>query len=199
MKLDFDIESFLRPASGYWYLSTPFTNFPGGNDLAFQQACKIRGELLMRGVSCYSPYTIMDSLPFPRDWRRTPGAEAIITRSFALSAVGLEMEEFRRSAPNSPGVPQGIAPTENPDIRAQLMAEIDALVAHEVFGLTRDELRYVLDPDNLLGEESGVETFKALRNREKRQLGEYRTQRLVLEAWDRFKRDGTFGSPNSRH
>jgi hypothetical protein len=28
------------------------------------------------------------------------------------------------------------------------MAEIDALVAHEVFGLTRDEFRYVLDPDN---------------------------------------------------
>ena len=65
--------------------------------------------------------------------------------------------------------------------------------AHEVFGLTRDELRYVLDPDNLVGEGSGVETFKALRNREKRQLGEYRTQRLVLEAWDRFERDGTFG------
>ena len=42
-------------------------------------------------------------------------------------------------------------------------------------------------------EGSGVETFKALRNREKRQLGEYRTQRLVLEAWDRFERDGTFG------
>ena len=103
------------------------------------------------------------------------------------------MEEFRRSAPDSPGVPQGVGPAEDPEIRAQLMAEIDALVAHEVFGLTRDEMRYVLEPDNLLGEGSGVETFKALRNREKRQLGEYRTQRLVLEAWDRFERDGTFG------
>jgi hypothetical protein len=58
------------------------------------------------------------------------------------------------------------------------MAEIDALVAHEVFSLTRDELRYVLDPDNLLGEGSGVETFKALRNRETRQFGEYRTSDL---------------------
>jgi hypothetical protein len=137
-------------------------------------------------------YTIMDSLPFPRDWRRTPGAEAIITRAFALSAVGPEMEEFRCSAPYSPGVPRGVGPAENPEIRAQLMAEIDALVAHEAFGLTRDEMRYVLEPNNLLGEGSRVETFKALRNREKRQLGEYRTQRLVLEAWDRFERDGTF-------
>jgi hypothetical protein len=63
------------------------------------------------------------------------------------------------------------------------MAEIHALVAHEVFNLTRDELPYVLDPDNLLGEGSGVETFKALRNRENGEFGEYRTHRLVLEAW----------------
>ena len=103
------------------------------------------------------------------------------------------MEDFRRSASGSPGVPQQVDPVEDPNIRAQLMAEIDALVAHDVFGLTHDELCYVLDPDNLLGEGSGVETFKALRNREKREFGEYRTQRLVLEAWDRFERDGTFG------
>jgi len=76
-------------------------------------------------------------------------------------------------------MPQGVDPVENPDIRAQLMAEIEALVAHDVFGLTRDELRYVLDPDNLLGEGSGLETFKALRNREKRQLGEYRKAELA--------------------
>jgi len=148
--------------------------------------------IVRKKVALSMSYTIMDSLPFPRDWRRTAGAETIIARAFALSAVGPEMAEFRRSAPGSPGVQQGIIPAEDPDIRAQLMAEIDALVAHEVFGLTRDELRYVLDPDNLLGEGSGIETFKAQRNREKRQLGEYRTQRLVLEAWDRFERDGTF-------
>jgi hypothetical protein len=155
--------------------------------------------IVRKKVALKMSYTIMDSLPFPRDRRRTPGAEAIIARAFALSAVGPEMEDFRRSASNSPGVPQGVSPAENQEIRAHLMAEIDALVAHEVFGLTRDELRYVLDPDNLLGEGSGVETFKALRNREKRQLGEYRTQRLVLEAWDRFQHDGTFGSRESRH
>src|SRR5437660_92009 len=55
MKLEFDVETLLTRGAGYWYLSTPFTHFPGGHDLAFQQACKIRGELLMRGISCYSP------------------------------------------------------------------------------------------------------------------------------------------------
>jgi hypothetical protein len=34
------------------------------------------------------------------------------------------------------------------------------------------------------------ETFRVLKNNEIRQFGEYRTQRLVLEAWDRL-----FGAP----
>ena len=38
-----------RPEPG---AATPFTHFPDGHDLAFQQACKIRGELLMRGSDC---------------------------------------------------------------------------------------------------------------------------------------------------
>jgi hypothetical protein len=54
-------------------------------------------------------------------------------------------------------------------------------------------LRYVLDLGNQLGPRSGVDTFKAQRKREQRQFGEYRTQRLVLEAWDRLERNGTFG------
>jgi len=54
-----------------------------------------------------------------------------------------------------------------------------------------DTPRSITRPTNTGG--SAVETFKALRNREKRELGEYRTQRLVLEAWDRFERDSTFG------
>ena len=55
MKLEPDVEHLLTRGEGYWYLSTPFTHFPGGHDLAFRQDCKIRGELLMRGISCYSP------------------------------------------------------------------------------------------------------------------------------------------------
>ena len=65
------------------------------------------------------------------------------------------------------------------------------LVAHEVYGLTREEMLYILDPTNLLGDDCGIETFRALKNREIREYGEYRTQRLVLETWDRFVADGT--------
>jgi hypothetical protein len=148
--------------------------------------------LVRKKVSLTMSYTIMDTLPFPRDWRRTPAAEAIIARAYALSAVGPEMAAFRDAAADAPDFPAEIDPTEDLGERARLMAEIDALVAREVYDLSRGELLYVLDPRDMLGRDCGIETFKALRNREKRQLGEYYTQRLVLEAWDRFAEDGTF-------
>jgi hypothetical protein len=72
------------------------------------------------------------------------------------------------------------------------MAEIDALVAGEVYGLSRDELRYILDPADVMGQDCPSETFRVLKENEIRAFGEYRTQRLVLEAWDRFAEDGTF-------
>ena len=74
---------------------------------------------------------------------------------------------------------------EAPDQRAILAAEIDALVARDVFGQSKQEMLYILDPDNILGPECGVETFKALRNAELREFKEFRTQRLIMEAWDR--------------
>ena len=67
--------------------------------------------------------------------------------------------------------------------RAQLRAELDAYYAR-LYGLTRDELRYILDPKEVYGEDFPGETFRVLKEKEIRQFGEYRTRRLVLEAWD---------------
>jgi len=52
------------------------------------------------------------------------------------------------------------------------------------YSLTRDELRYILDPKEVHGEDFPGETFCVLKEKEIKQFGEYRTQRLVLEAWD---------------
>jgi hypothetical protein len=49
---------------------------------------------------------------------------------------------------------------------------------------TRDELRYILDPSDVMGDDYPSETFRVLKNGEMREFGEYRTQRLVLAAWD---------------
>jgi hypothetical protein len=70
--------------------------------------------------------------------------------------------------------------------RAQLRAELDAYYAR-LYALTRDELRYILDPADVMGEDYPSETFRVLKKNEEREFGEYRTQRLVLEAWDKLE------------
>ena len=62
-------------------------------------------------------------------------------------------------------------------------AELDACYAR-LYGLTRDELRYILDPKEVYGEDFPGETFRVLKEKEVKAFGEYRTSRLVLEAWD---------------
>ncbi|BAZ40276.1 putative type II DNA modification enzyme [Calothrix sp. NIES-4101] len=76
----------------------------------------------------------------------------------------------------------------NSNRRAILRAELDAYYA-KLYGLTRDELRYILDPADVYGADFPSETFRVLKNNEIKQFGEYRTQRLVLEAWDRIIRN----------
>lgn len=143
--------------------------------------------LVRKKVSLKMSYTIMDSLPFPRDYHKTGASGEIARRVCALCAVGSEMQAFREAA-----VDAGILPflgdiVEDADQRAVLAAEIDVLVARDVYGLGREEMQYILDPANILGEDCGIETFKALQNHEQREFNEFRTQRLIEEAWDRLK------------
>ena len=77
------------------------------------------------------------------------------------------------------------------DRRALLRADLDAFYAR-AYGLTRDELRYILDPADVKGPDYPSETFRVLKEKEIRQYGEYRTRRLVLEAWDRMEANGEF-------
>ncbi|WP_215202394.1 hypothetical protein, partial [Escherichia coli] len=60
------------------------------------------------------------------------------------------------------------------DRRAILRAELDAYYA-KLYGLTEEELRYILDPADVLGEDYPSETFRVLKNKELREFGEYRT------------------------
>lgn len=76
----------------------------------------------------------------------------------------------------------------NEDRRAQLRAELDAFFAKK-YGFTEEELLYVLDPAKAKGVGYPSETFRVLKDRETRQFGEYRTERLVLEAWKRMNAD----------
>ena len=73
----------------------------------------------------------------------------------------------------------------NIENRQTYQAELDAIFAH-LYGLTTEELRYILDPEDICGPGCINETFRVLKDNEIRQYGEYRTKRLVLEAWKRF-------------
>jgi hypothetical protein len=84
----------------------------------------------------------------------------------------------------------------NPERRALLRGELDAYCAY-LYGLTRLELRYILDPKDVMGEDYPSETFRVLKDDDIQEhgldeKGMWRTQRLVLDAYDRFAQDGTF-------
>jgi hypothetical protein len=84
----------------------------------------------------------------------------------------------------------------DPERRALLRAELDAYYAY-LYGLSKKELRYILDPKDVMGEDYPSETFRVLKENEIRKYGlddkgMWRTQRLVLNAYDRFANDGTF-------
>ncbi|MEJ5251110.1 MAG: N-6 DNA methylase [Armatimonadota bacterium] len=102
----------------------------------------------------------------------------------------------------------------NEERRARLRAELDARYAR-LYGLTRKQLRYILDPadlteaelENLMDPSEDVgdpldpeayarrceastfpgETFRVLKEKELRQYGEYRTRRLILQAWQQME------------
>jgi len=75
----------------------------------------------------------------------------------------------------------------NDDRRAVLRAELDAYYA-KLYGLDERDLRYILDPTDVYGPDFPGETFRVLKEKEIARYGEYRTRRLVLEAWERIQR-----------
>jgi len=79
------------------------------------------------------------------------------------------------------------------DRRAFLRADLDAFYAH-AYGLTRDELRYILDPADVKAPDYPSQTFRVLKEKQIRRHGEYRTRRLVLAVWDRMEAGGEFSA-----
>ena len=70
----------------------------------------------------------------------------------------------------------------DPERRFQLRCEIDAAFFH-LYGISRDDAAYILD------------TFPVIARTEKREHGEYRTKRVVLETYDALESAATQGIP----
>jgi len=125
--------------------------------------------------------TLVDSLPLPRRYTDSAVERAIVARAARLNCSGGEMAALWARLPSSL---LNLPPADNPEIRRLLRAELDVLVARDFFGLTRDEMRYLLDPSAVLGPDCGIETFGALKRAETRNGQPFTTFNLIMEAWD---------------
>jgi len=128
------------------------------------------------------PYFVMKQLPvFPPEKYSDEDKMFIKKRVTALTYNSGDMQDWAMEL-GFVGEPFEF----NEDKRANLQAELDAYFA-KMYGLNREELRFILSPDSIRpGYPS--ETFSVLKRSDERRFGEYRTQRLVLEAWDKLER-----------
>ena len=148
---------------------------------------------------------IMRQLPVPAPNRfEQPDVEFIVPRVVELTYTAWDLRAFAADM-GMDGAPF----RWDEDRRAVIRAELDAWYAMK-YGLTRKQLRYVLDPHQLTAREIETlvtddredapdaprvegfpgETFRVLKDRENRQYGEFRTARLVMAAWDALAKAG---------
>jgi hypothetical protein len=112
-----------------------------------------------------------------------PDLDFIVSRVLELTYTAHDVADWAKDL-GYDGAPFAF----DPNRRSVLRAELDAYYAR-LYGLTRDELRYILDPTDVMGADYPSETFRVLKDREKRDFnGDFRTQRLTLEAWDKLER-----------
>jgi len=147
----------------------------------------IRQKLSGINLSFY----IINQLPIlPPAFYTSPRLDFIVPRVLELTYTSHSLAPFARDL-GYDGPPFAW----DEDRRALLRAELDAFYAR-AYGLDRDELRYILDPADVKGPDYPSETFRVLKEKEIRHHGEYRTRRLVLEAWDRMEVEGEFAKMN---
>ncbi|NLJ09897.1 MAG: N-6 DNA methylase, partial [Treponema sp.] len=130
-------------------------------------------------------YTAWDMAPWAQDvWEAADEATRAAIRQRAEEATAAARGN-RSEGTDTRLAASGLPPFRfDPERRARIRAELDARYAR-LYGLTRDELRYILDPAEAMGGDYPSETFRVLKEKELAAYGEYRTRRLVLEAWDR--------------
>ena len=143
-------------------------------------------------------YFVLKQLPiFPPDHYTPDLLDLVVPRVVELTYTAWDLQPFAQDvldevgeetwarwfadAPIHTSPPPECAadPTPAPFVwdeerRAVLRAELDGLYGH-LYGLTREELDYILD------------TFPIVRRKDEERWGEYRTKRMVLEAYGRLE------------
>lgn len=173
----------------------PTVDFGGTDEWAYLPWLAIANSFVMDWMArskLSSPkmsFTLVDSLPFPRPKLMDAWVQLAAPLVLRLVSTSPEMTPFwNRMAAHglSVAVPEGTVPPNalvDESAREGARAELDALVAHAVYGLTRGELSDVL------------ETFPVVKKRDIQTHGEYRTKRLILEIYDAMAEAARTGRP----
>ena len=130
------------------------------------------------GGTSFKLYLIKQIPILPPSSYMPPDLAFIVPRVLELTYTSHSMAPFARDLGY-----QGQPFVWNENRRSHLRAELDAWYAR-AYCLTRDELRYILDPADVKGPNYPSETFRVLKKNELARFGEYRTARLVLAAYD---------------
>ena len=148
---------------------------------------KVGGSSMALFIMKQQPTLTPDQIPSAMQWQIVKRVAELCYFNHDMdgwaSELWEEMSEEQRSELPQLGAQQPWI--YNPERRAILQAELDAIFAH-LYGLNTEDLRYILDPEDVCGKGCINETFRVLKDNEIRQYGEYRTKRLVLDAWNGF-------------
>jgi len=130
--------------------------------------------LVRKKVTLHMGLNDLDSLPFPR-WSR-PGDVPwrLAHLALCLQCTGPEMDDFWDYASQSGWCDPGQLRSADGGIfdirgRVEAAAEVEALVAHHVFGLTVDDLTFIFD------------TFDKVEAAETAEFGEFLSRRVAVE------------------
>ncbi|WP_341925232.1 N-6 DNA methylase [Nocardioides psychrotolerans] len=134
---------------------------------------------IVKQLACPTPATFTADV----SWADATLADFVRPRVLELTYTSHRMAGYARDALVLPaGAPVGGPFRWLPERRSQLIAELEAAMLH-VYGLSRAEAEHVLD------------SFFVVAKVEERDLGEYRTKRLVLAAYDALTRAAATGVP----
>jgi hypothetical protein len=130
--------------------------------------------VVRKKVSLTMSYTVLDSLPFPRlpaDDTRMPRIAALVLR---LLCTGPEMTDFWNRMAScgwvEPTADRGLVPGFNDsEERLTARAELDAIVARDIYGLDRADMELILD------------SFPTAAKYERQRYGSFRSRDLILE------------------
>jgi SOS-response transcriptional repressor LexA len=127
-------------------------------------------------VSLNLTFTLLKSLPFPRFNEPNDLVFALAPHVLRLTCTSVEMTPFWNAMAGFGLVPRvesnTVPGTNDPQERLILRCLVDAMVARNVFRITRNELDYILN------------TFTIVEERDRDSFGDFRTKDLIIKAFD---------------